>query len=439
MSRDYGARASRRWHDERQSRNLGGSRDRPLHVLDFGRNVRAVCASMDGMFVAAAGTDAEGHGAASVWEWRDANAAPIKRADLKIGRVVATAIGFSKSNQAARLYVSDDERSVQIVNWREGKTLARCEGHFENVTDLDVSPDDQFIVSASEDGTVRIWNSANGVEKQRFRGHRSAVFAVAFSPDQKRIASAGADQRVLLWNLNPTQTQETLVENAKKRLSGELTEEDAFITGSAHTNTVRDLSFSKDGSKIVSAAQDQTLCVWFIKGEDSGSEEPLNQLRVKSEPTEDLSLVATLRGHGGWVSACQFGNDDSIVYSGGYDQEWRIWDLDRYEERREFSEHDQPIVAAEYFPDGRRLLIALSDGTLLVRDATSGELLHELDEGHVYLTAGAHFLQEGEKLLTYAGDDSIRIWDVASGAEVNVLSNAGRLGLPHCPATSNIC
>ncbi|KAA3657698.1 MAG: hypothetical protein DWQ04_27285, partial [Chloroflexi bacterium] len=73
-------------------------------------------------------------------------------------------------------------------------------GHTDWVTDVAISPNGEWIATASNDGTARIWHSTTGQIAQRLEMHVGAVNSVAFSSDGSRLATAGADGFVFVWD-----------------------------------------------------------------------------------------------------------------------------------------------------------------------------------------------------------------------------------------------
>jgi hypothetical protein len=61
-------------------------------------------------------------------------------------------------------------------------------------------------------------------------------------------------------------------------------------------------------------------------------------------------------------------------------------------------------------------------------DASAGQQLRPFEEGHEYLATSAVFFANGQRLATGAGDNSVRIWDVAEGTQLIVLTPTGRTG-----------
>ena len=94
-----------------------------------------------------------------------------------------------------------------------------------------------------------------------YHGHSDRVRAVAWSPDGSRIASAGADQTVQIWDI----------------ITG-----NHICTCLGHTDTVSALAWSPDSQRIASASNDKTVQVWDA---DNGQK------------------ICTCMGHLDWVNA----------------------------------------------------------------------------------------------------------------------------------------
>ena len=59
-------------------------------------------------------------------------------------------------------------------------------------------------------------------------------------------------------------------------------------------------------------------------------------------------------------------------------------------------------------------------------ETATGEPLQSFEEGHEFLASTARFFNGGRRLATGAGDNTVRLWDVASGAEYASLRPTGR-------------
>ena len=73
-------------------------------------------------------------------------------------------------------------------------------GHNHFVSDVVISSDGQFALSASWDHTLRLWDLNDGRTTRKFVGHTSDVLSVSFSADNRQIVSGSRDRTIKLWN-----------------------------------------------------------------------------------------------------------------------------------------------------------------------------------------------------------------------------------------------
>jgi WD40 repeat protein len=86
-----------------------------------------------------------------------------------------------------------------------------------------------------------VWDAKTGAEALTLKGHTSRLFSASFSPDGTRIVTASQDQTAKVWDAQTGAEALTL---------------------KGHTSWVRFASFSPDGTRIVTASDDRTAKVW---------------------------------------------------------------------------------------------------------------------------------------------------------------------------------
>ena len=89
-------------------------------------------------------------------------------------------------------------------------------------------------------------------------------------------------------------------------------------------------------------------------------------------------------------------------------------------ERLRLVGHNSAVRSASFSPDGSRIVTASSDQTVRVWDAASGGELRVL-RGHDGRVMSASFSPDGGRILTASDDRTVRVWDAASGGEIRVL------------------
>jgi WD40 repeat protein len=78
-----------------------------------------------------------------------------------------------------------------------------------------VSPNGDYIVSASDDGTLKVWDADTGKEQRTLRGHTSDVTGCAISPAGDAIVSASWDQTLKVWDARTGACLSTLYVNGQ--------------------------------------------------------------------------------------------------------------------------------------------------------------------------------------------------------------------------------
>ncbi|KAF8933061.1 hypothetical protein BGZ47_011056 [Haplosporangium gracile] len=198
-------------------------------------------------------------------------------------------------------------------------------GHFSIISSLVFSPDGLQLTSSSHDGTVRFWK-ANSIE-EGLRSHSSSVpvSSVAYSPDGQRLVFGAKDGSVRLYNANTGEPELVVFSKnssfvkrvafssdglriAGATAAGQVTFWD--VTGGS-VDTVLDFhrqspAFSPCGNWIATSHKDNTVRSW-----DACSGQPGH----------------VLTGHTELPTGLSFSPDGSIIVSGARHGSLRSWEL----------------------------------------------------------------------------------------------------------------
>jgi WD40 repeat protein len=113
----------------------------------------------------------------------------------------------------------------------------------------------------------------------------------------------------------------------------------------------------------------------------------------------------------------------------------RIWDAATYGERFSLAGHDDWVFSLAFSPDGRRLVSGAGDGTLRIWDLNSRQpSAHFLGQQNI---AAIRFSPDGRTIASTAADGTIFLRDATDGALLNVLrTRFGDRGLVLRPTRS---
>jgi WD40 repeat protein len=323
-----------------------------------------------------------------------------------------------------RLIVSaGDDALVRLWDAASGRQLAALSGHDGVVRGVAWSPDGSVVASAGADGSARVWKVASGNEITAFRGHGREVNAVAWSPGGRLVASAGDDSMVRLW------------EAASGR-------EVTALSG--HDDWVWDVAWSPDGRHVVSAGLDAVSRVWNVaSGHEVGAfmahEGSVRQVSwspdghlIASAGDDGVGRVweavsgrevVTLSANARSVWRVAWSPDGRLIASGGTDGAVRVWEAATAVEVEAFEGDEDFVYGVGWSPDGRSVIAAgrrvvIWDVSAARRSAANHELATLRSQEFVRAVAWS---PDGRLIVSAGLDESLRLWDVASG-EVVVLS-----------------
>jgi WD40 repeat protein len=344
--------------------------------------------------------------------------------------------------------------TVAVHETETGTRIATMLGHNSFVFCVHVSPDTQAVCSASHDMTVRIWRVENGACLAVLQGHAGGVTGCVFSSDGLRVLSSSLDRTMRVWELWPDRGSGDILEEPSSSVHN-ATQDDA-----AHVFTEARLGFG------VQAASDQggasaphrTASKRAATGRSRAPSQRgrpatarattgyshVSEIERPSTRLDDMRprCALVLAGHKGPLRGCGYSADGRSIVSCSEDGTAQIWDPHTGAPLAVLGPHDDVVHAAAIEPLNSRLAATSCANEVVLWDLSALSLSgqHRLSSasiedqstpragrmrtlrGHRKGVLRCRFSEDGELLLTAAADGDARIWSVASGCCLRVLS-----------------
>jgi WD40 repeat protein len=260
------------------------------------------------------------------------------------------------------------------------------------VNSVDLSPDGDYAVAASDDGRVTLWELATGSVTRTMRDSRKSKFgsttfqgpvrALAFSPDGSLIASGGYPGVALFDAKTGTQVQSY-----------------------GNTSMISALAFSPDGTRIAVGNADRQFAANYpsdIKILDATSSNVLLTIQVPLGGTKNLAFSPD-------------GRSIAVVRTSG---DIVILDATNGQQMMSFSNPGAYAHSIAFSPDGRTIATGggtipqQATGQLKIWDVQTGRMIKTVQQGdHVNTVA---FSPDGSKVAAGSWDGSTRIYDYPS-------------------------
>ncbi len=351
--------------------------------IQLGDEVSRVDLSADGKrLLIVGGGDSE---AVQLWE---VDAARQIGKDIPYIDLIQYAVLSPSGKQFVTVYGGQNERGsvsekveAQVWDVETGNPVGNPVSHAGSINWVEFSPDERWLLTASDDRTARVWDARTGDPVGITMQHADKVNSAKFSPDGKWIVTASADNTARIW---PAQTGWSYDEAIR------------------YGTKLRFANFSRDAKWMVTGWSDNTARIW---------ETQTGKLVVHSPAFAKPVDSASFSPDGTRVLSVSASNDQPTIFGQG--AEARIWDAQTGRLIGEPMRHTNAITSADFSPDGTRVLTSSRDGTAQIWNAANGKpagppLKCSLS---VYF---AEFSPDGKRVLTGSGDGFIRIWDVQS-------------------------
>jgi WD40 repeat protein/serine/threonine protein kinase len=264
-------------------------------------------------------------------------------------------------------------------------------GHIGPVHAVAISPDGRHVASCSKSESLRLWDTQTGrsltlVQTSNDEAYEQVGRAnkvsrqVLFTPDGQRVVSAGSDRLIRVWDVATGRGIHAL---------------------RGHTDAICAIDITRDGTRIASGSWDKTVRLW---------------------DAQTGTCSAVLRGHSDIAHAVAFSPDGRRLASAGWDSVVRIWEVETGAAVASLRAHTAVVRSLAFSPDSGRLATGADfpDNTVRLWDAATGTPLAVM-AGHENMVGSLAFNPDGMLLATASIDQTVRLWEGTTGRPMSVL------------------
>jgi WD40 repeat protein len=345
-----------------------------------------------------------------------------------------TCVAWSPVAERPLVMTADDNGVFQLWHPDTGARLSpRIDQHGSPIVAAGFTKDGQSLITADASGQVFRWNVSDpaAIEKVHAYPHPSGVQSIALTPDGGHLLTGGADGRLRLFEVKgkePLWIAESLSSKAGFLVSAEAPALETISAVAVGWDPIKKVAVAVAIDSLRHPVSD-------TGGNDSDEEYVrLFELDFASQAfrevshamaEEDATCLINLREHGavGWSAAISSGGDQIVTV--GRD-EARLWGRDG-NELAGFRPHHE-LTFAEYSHAGYLIVTASLDNSVRVWDAASGQPGLTLDNhsagslgGHAKPVTCAVFSPDDTHVFTASDDGTVRQWDLATMRVVQVI------------------
>lgn len=347
------------------------------------------------------------------------------------GKLLHTPVGHEGAvNRVAifpdgqRAASAGNDRTIRLWDLATRRQLVVLRGHTNSIWSLMISPDGKTLASGSDDKTIRIWNADSGGESGRILVPSTQAYALSFSPDGKLLAWANGKRSISADGKEsgpPIGISEVATGREVRRMEGD-----------GHYYRVH---FSPSGKWLAAHAFNHGVDFWevatgkrrhvfgdlidfaFVPNSETvvgWCKDGMVRFRSLVDGSESRSFQGPSRPN--WVRRPFAISPDGRTLLFGMESNIQLWEAVSGRVRRTFSGHTNSIADTVFAPDGRTVLSASSDTTILIWDVARQTEEHRRKLGQTELQALWQNL---------TGVDAVQadraIWALAADAEQAVL------------------
>ncbi|OYW57283.1 MAG: hypothetical protein B7Y80_12275 [Hyphomicrobium sp. 32-62-53] len=260
----------------------------------------------------------------------------------------------------------------------------------------------------------------------RLTGHNGPVTAISYSDDGTAIVTASKDATVKVWTAASATLKRT-IEMDDGPATAMAVSGNRLLTGHANGNVVL---WDWERAERISAYKRNDAEIWsvaFLGSAQRFAAAGHDWKIAVWDATTTSGPFGLLDAHDSAVQSLAFGITGSkpVLASGSADKTLKIWNLETLDRVRTYRGHKDYVTAVALSTGGKDVASASLDGKVRIWSARSNRLTRSLS-GHDGKANALAFAPAGDVLASGGADGKVRVWDFKKSRTPKTLpSHAG--------------
>eukprot|EP00178_Gracilaria_changii_P004271 TRINITY_DN1671_c0_g1_i1.p1 TRINITY_DN1671_c0_g1~~TRINITY_DN1671_c0_g1_i1.p1 ORF type:complete len:1378 (-),score=199.82 TRINITY_DN1671_c0_g1_i1:1951-6084(-) len=287
---------------------------------------------------------------------------------------------------------------IIMLDTRRKRIVGQWRGHSDAVTSMCRSRSGKLIVTSSSDMTIKAWDCASsGQIGEIALTEDRQVASIAVTEDELFVIAGFHDGSLLVWDL---ESGDRVAEAFNVRSPSAFTKIDVLV----------------GGDRMITASADGFIRMWKLETAVNANEDLVLHLKEdknwSSEPFGDAVECLTV-------------HSESQRFASASNGLIRISDLCNgstttlYDTGGRFGR----INSMHFNEDGKHLVFGSDDRVVHILDLQKNVLFGKPLRGHTQSVCGVAFLSKGARVISAAGDETVRVWNVDNLQDVDVPSH----------------
>ena len=322
---------------------------------------------------------------------------------------------------------------INIVNAVSGKPLMTLKGGDQRlrvsqryIHDAHFSPDGKKVIAGFEDNATRLFEVASGKLLAEFQDEAPVTSAV-FSPDGKLAATISEDAKI--YDVDREKLKQVLnasaFGNADFSKDGKLIAFGGFRGASVHRISTGEVIQTFTNSKPITVVKISPESKRLITASEDST--------VKVWDISHGKMLADLKGEIKPMIFATYVAGKKIVISESVNS-LKMLDPSSVDFLRTFEGYNIAPYLAAVSRDGQKMATISRDQSIIVWDILQGKQLQKIKE-HSWLLSSMFFSDDGNRLFTLSDNGKAEIWDITTGELLHSLQH--RHGINYAELSPN--